>query len=176
MLVKLDRESGRARMIEDSFTPVADGEALPEGAIIVSLKRFRAESDALLARNAPLGVRLETGESPEILTQNLHKFALIVLHVPYFKDGRGFSWARLLRDRLAYKGEIRVTGHFLKDQVAFYARVGVDAFDIAQNIPFAQIEAAFSEISNVYQPANDGRPTIRQLRAAKPRPATISTS
>jgi uncharacterized protein (DUF934 family) len=176
MLVKLDRESGRARMVEDSFTALADGEALPEGAIIVSLKRLQAETDALLTRNVPLGVRLETGESPQILAEHLHKLALVVLHVPYFKDGRGFSWARLLRDRLAYKGEIRVTGHFLKDQIAFYARVGVDAFDIAQNIPFGEIEAAFSEISNVYQPAIDGRPTIRQLRAAKPRPATISTS
>jgi uncharacterized protein (DUF934 family) len=173
MLVKLDRESGRARMVEDSFTAVADGEALPEGALVVSLKRFLAETDALLAREAALGVRLETGESPQVLSEHLGRLALVLLHIPYFRDGRGFSWARLLRDRLAYKGEIRVSGHVLKDQLAFYARVGVDAFDIAQNIPFAQIEMAFSEISNVYQPAIDGRPTIRQLRAGKPRAATI---
>lgn len=173
MLVK--REGGHTRMIEDAFTAVGDEEALPAGAVIVSLKRFLAETDVLLGREIPLGVRLETSETPQLLGEHVHRLALILLHVPYFKDGRGFSWARLSRERLGYKGEIRVSGHFLKDQIAFYARVGVDAFDIAQNIPFAEIEAAFSEISNVYQPAFDGRSTIRELRAAKAR-ATISTS
>ncbi|HEY4264346.1 MAG TPA: DUF934 domain-containing protein [Micropepsaceae bacterium] len=174
MLVKL--EHGRARTVEDLFVAVGDDESLPHGAIVVPLKRFLAETTPLLARETPLGVRLETGDTPQILGEHIHRLALIVLHVPYFKDGRGFSWARLARTRLGYTGEIRVTGHFLKDQMAFYARVGVDVFDIAQNIPFAQIEAAFSEISNVYQPAFDGRATIRELRAAKRAAATISTS
>ena len=122
-------------VVEDAFTNIADGEALPDGAIVVSAKRFLSETDALLARQAPLGVQLETGDSPEQLGPGIHRLALIVLHVPYFKDGRAFSWARLLRTRLGYKGEIRVRGHFLKDQIAFYARVGVDAFDIAPLLP-----------------------------------------
>ncbi|HXJ01698.1 MAG TPA: DUF934 domain-containing protein [Micropepsaceae bacterium] len=162
------------QIIADPFANVADGEALPDGAIIVSLKRFVAETDALLARGAPLGVQLETAESPDRLGPSLHRLATIVLHVPYFRDGRAFSWARLLRTRLGYKGEIRVSGHVLKDQIAFYARVGADAFDLSQNIPLSEIQGAFSEISNFYQPSVDGRPTIRQLRAA--RAATISAS
>jgi uncharacterized protein (DUF934 family) len=174
MLVKLDRR--HARMADDPFTAIGDDDALRPGAIVVSLKRFLAETDALLLRDAPLGVRLETAESPEALGAYIHRLALIVLHVPYFRDGRGFSWARLARTRLGYKGEIRVTGHFLKDQMAFYARVGADAFEIAQNIPFEEIEAAFWEIGNVYQPAFDGRPAIRQLRAARLAAAIISTS
>ena len=178
MLVK--REHDHLRVAEDSFTLVADGEALPDGAAIVSLTRFLAEKDALLARNAPLGVQLETGDSPEKLGADLNHLAAVVLHVPYFKDGRAFSWARLLRTRLGYKGEIRVRGHFLLDQIAFYARVGVDAFDIAQNIGVPAIEAALHEISNVYQPSVDARATIRNLRAAKrpakQSPATIRSS
>ena len=140
------------------------GNPLPDGPGIVSLKRFLAERDALLARAHPLGVRLETGESPEKLRGHLEKLAVVVLHVPTFKDGRAFSWARLLRTRLGYTGEIRLSGHFLLDQIAFYTRVGVDAFDIAQNISLDQIEAALNEISNVYQPSVDGRVTIRDLR------------
>jgi uncharacterized protein (DUF934 family) len=174
MLVK--RDGDHLRMADDSFTLVSDNEALPNSAAIVSLTRFLAEKDQLLVRSAPLGVRLETGDSPEKLGTDLHRLALVVLHVPYFKDGRGFSWARLLRTRLAYSGEIRVTGHFLLDQIAFYARVGVDAFDIAQNIGVPEIEAALHEISNVYQPSVDGRPTIRNLRAGKRPAATISPS
>jgi uncharacterized protein (DUF934 family) len=180
MLVKITRGTGtsqsvHARMADDPFTPVANGETLPQGAIIVTAKRFLAEGDSLLARGTPLGVQLETGESPQMLGDHIAKLAVIVLHVPYFRDGRAFSWARLLRTRLGYTGEIRISGHFLLDQIAFYARVGADAFDMAQNIPAAGVEAALHEISQVYQTAVDGRATIRQLRAAKPRGATIST-
>ena len=100
----------------------------PRRPAIVSLARFQKERDQLLARGEKLGLRLEASESPELIGRDVHKLALILLHVPYFRDGRAYSWARLLRTRLGYKGEIRVTGHVLKDQVAFFARVGVDSF------------------------------------------------
>jgi uncharacterized protein (DUF934 family) len=153
------------RIIEDRFTPVADGEALPDRPVIVSLKRFLAERDHFLASGQPFGVRLESGESPQALQPDLGKLALVALHIPAFRDGRAFSAARLLRTRLGYRNEIRVTGHFLLDQIAFYTRVGVDAFDVAPNISVADIQAALHEISDVYQPSVDGRVTIRDLRA-----------
>src|SRR5215471_10949583 len=152
----------------DGFVDIADGTPLPaEGPVIVSLARYQK------ARDTPLGVRLETAESPELLGEDVHNFALIVLHVPYFKDGRAFSWARLLRTRLGYKGEIRASGHVLKDQIAFFARVGVDSFDLNKSLSAAEIEAARKEISHVYQPSVDGQVTIRELRAHR---ANVSSS
>jgi uncharacterized protein (DUF934 family) len=153
------------RIVEDNFAPAADWEALPDAPVIVSLKRFLAERDHFLAGGRPFGVRLESGESPQSLQPYLGKLAVVVLHIPAFRDGRAFSAARLLRTRLDYKGEIRVTGHFLLDQIAFYTRVGVDAFDVAPNISVADIQTALHEISDVYQPSVDGRVTIRDLRA-----------
>jgi uncharacterized protein (DUF934 family) len=153
------------RIAEDSFTLVANGDQLPDAPAIVSLKRFLAERDQFLVRNQPLGVRLESGESPQELQPYLDKLAVVVLHVPAFRDGRAFSAARLLRTRLGYRHEIRLTGHFLLDQIAFFTRVGVDAFDVAPNISVADIQAALHEISDVYQPSVDGRATIRDLRA-----------
>jgi uncharacterized protein (DUF934 family) len=153
-------------VIDDSFTPVADSDPLPNGPVLVSLKRFQAEKPALLARRTALGVKLETGETPEILAADLRKLALIVFHIPQPRDGRAFSWVRLLRRRLGFRGEVRISGHFLLDQVAFYTRVGADAFDIAQNIPVHSVKAALTEISNVYQPSVDGRQTIWDLREA----------
>jgi uncharacterized protein (DUF934 family) len=161
------------RIVQDSFTPVADGEDLPDAPVIVSLKRLLAEHDRILARQQPLGVRLESGESPQELQPYLPKLALVVLHIPVFRDGRAFSAARLLRTRLGYGGEIRLTGHFLLDQIAFYTRVGVDAFDVAPNISLADIRTALHEISDVYQPSVDGRVTIRDLRAGR---ATVPPS
>ncbi len=152
------------RIVEDAFTAVADAEPLPDAPVIVSLKRFLAERDHIVARDGAFGVRLETGESPQALQPDLGKLAVVVLHIPAFRDGRAFSAARLLRTRLGYKGEIRLTGHFLLDQIAFYARVGVDAFDVAPNISVADVQTALHEISDVYQPSVDGRVTIRDLR------------
>ena len=152
------------RFDHDCHPAPADDAPLGDGAVIVSLKRFLAEKDRLLARGLPTGVRLETSDTPEAIGEDVHRLAVVELHVPYFKDGRAFSWARLLRTRLGYKGEIRVSGHILKDQLAFFRRVGVDAFSLAHAFPLADIEQALGQISNVYQPSVDGRATIRDLR------------
>jgi uncharacterized protein (DUF934 family) len=160
---------------ETPFVLLKDDEPLPaEGSVIVSLARVRKDRDALLARTEPLGLRLEASESPESVGADVYRFALIVLNVPYFRDGRAFSWARLLRTRLGYQGEIRVTGHVLKDQVAFYMRVGVDSFELPRPVTKAEIEAARAEISHVYQHSVDGRVTIWDLRARRRRPPAAS--
>jgi uncharacterized protein (DUF934 family) len=152
---------------DDLYTRIADGAPLEDGPVIVSLTRFLAEKESLLARGEPLGVVLETSESPDALEDAVRKIALIVLDVPHFKDGRAFSYARILRTRLNFQGEIRVTGHVLFDQIAYYARVGVNAFQLSQNLSFDDFNAALREISNVYQPAVDGRETISDLRTGR---------
>lgn len=150
---------------DDAFTVADDDAGLPEGKpVIVSLKRFLAEKDGLLARKAPLGVKLETADSPESLGEDVQRLAVVLIAIPYFKDGRVFSQARVLRTRMHYKGEIRVTGHFLRDQIAFLARVGVDAFDLSQNLSPDDIQAALTEFSGVYQHSVDGKKSIWDLR------------
>jgi uncharacterized protein (DUF934 family) len=151
-----------------SFAVLKDDHPLPaEGAVIVSLSRFRNERDVLLGRAQPLGLRLDAPESPESVGSDIYRFALIVLNVPYFRDGRAFSWARLLRTRFGYQGQIRITGHVLKDQIAFYLRVGVDSFDLPRPVTDAEIEAARAEISHVYQHSVDRRETIWDMRARR---------
>ena len=104
---------------EDAFVALSDDTPLPDGAVLVSLSRFQAERDALVARNAPIGVRLKSDQSPEQLGEDVHRLSLVVLEFPKFRDGRAFSWARLLRTRLGFKGEIRAAGDFLFDQIAY---------------------------------------------------------
>jgi uncharacterized protein (DUF934 family) len=152
---------------EDSFQTVADDAPLPANGTIVSLARFGKERENLLARNAPLGVRLKSDESPEALGEDVHRLSVVVLEFPKFRDGRGFSWARMLRTRLKYQGEIRATGHFLYDQLAYMKRVGIDAFEVRENFTLAEFNRAMGEMSLVYQPSADGRTTIRELRTAR---------
>ena len=147
--------------VEDAFVTVPDGEPLPDGAaVIVGLERYRKERDALLATGTPLGVRLKSSESPESLKDDLPRLAVIALEFPIFRDGRGFSWARMLRTRLGYTGEIRAVGHFLYDQLAFLVRVGFDAFEVRQDFRREDFDRAMREMHYVYQPSVDGRQTI----------------
>ena len=154
-------------LVEDAFVNVGDEEPMPANGTIVSRARFGRDREALLERNAPLGVRLKSEESPESLGQDVHRLSVIVLEFPRFRDGRAFSWARLLRTRLGFKGEIRATGHFLYDQIAFMRRVGIDAFEVRENVTLTEFRRAMDEMTNVYQPSADGRKTIRDLQIGR---------
>jgi len=149
---------------ESAFRHIADEEALPEGAIVVSQKRWHAERDALMSRNAPLGLRLTSDQSPETLGADVHHFAMIELEFPKFKDGRGYSWARLLRQRMDYKGEIRASGDVLRDQWLFMTRCGIDAFEVRPGTRIEDFRTALAEQTLFYQPATDGKPTILEQR------------
>jgi uncharacterized protein (DUF934 family) len=156
--------------IADNFAAVADDAALPSdvekgGAVLVSLARFRRDRDALLARNTPLGVRLQSSENPQMLGSDLHHFALVALEFPKFRDGRAFSWARMLRTRLGFKGEIRAVGDFLYDQINYQHRVGFNAWEVPDNFTIAMFQRALTEMTDVYQPSADNRKTIRELRS-----------
>jgi uncharacterized protein (DUF934 family) len=151
---------------QDVYVRVADDAPLPEGPVLVSLARFQKERDALLARNTPVGIKLQSSENPEALGADVNHFALIALEFPKFRDGRAFSWARMLRTRLGYTGEIRAVGDFLYDQVNYQHRVGFDAWEVPDHFTVEMFTKALTEMTNVYQPSTDGRTTIRQLRAA----------
>jgi uncharacterized protein (DUF934 family) len=150
---------------QDVYAPVADDAALPDGPVLVSLARFQKDREALLARNTPIGVKLRSSENPEILGGDVSHFSLIALEFPKFRDGRAFSWARMLRTRLGFTGEIRAVGDFLFDQVNYQHRVGFDAWEVPDHFTVEMFNRALTEMTNVYQPSTDGKKTIRELRA-----------
>ena len=152
---------------QDGFAPVADDAALPDGAVLVSLARFQKDRDTLLERNTPIGVKLQSHENPEILGADVNRLSLIALEFPKFRDGRAFSWARILRTRLGFTGEIRAVGDFLYDQVNYQHRVGFDAWEVPDHFTLQMFNRALTEMTDVYQPSTDGKKTIRELRAAK---------
>jgi len=149
----------------DSFTAVADDAPLADGPVLVSLARFQKERETLLARNTAIGVRLKSDESPELLGEDVNRLSLVALEFPKFRDGRAFSWARMLRTRLGFTGEIRAVGDFLYDQLAYQHRTGFDAWELPENLTLDDFNRALAEMTNVYQPSADGKKTIRALRA-----------
>jgi len=97
---------------------------------------------------------------------------LVVLDFPKFTDGRAYSQARLLRERLGYQGELRATGAVFLDQLPFLLRCGFDSFGSDQKGFDEALAKARTLFSVVYQPVGDGRATAAELRL-KRRNATV---
>ncbi len=88
------------------------------------------------------------------LSEFLLQQDLIVIHVPVFTDGRGFSYAQTLR-QMGYEGEIRMAGKFGRDQIAYLLRAGADSFVISEHDlqSISDISQAFNALASSY----DGR-------------------
>ena len=152
----------------NDWLTVADGEALPEGKpVVVTLDRWLKERESLIGRNAPLGLRLRSEQSPLAVADDLARFELIVLEFPKFTDGRGYSHARILRQRLGYLGELRAAGNVLRDQYLFMDRCGIDSVELGEAARVPGFLESLGEFSIWYQPAADQRPTVLALRHAK---------
>ncbi len=155
-------------LIDDPWITVDDEGDLGEAShLIVSLERWRAEADGLRRRQGPLGIRLKSDQSPELIASDLDRFEVVALEFPRFTDGRAYSYARLLRERYGYERELRAVGNVLRDQFLFMLRCGFDAFEVAEDSVLEGWRAALGEISVVYQPTADGRSPAHALRAKR---------
>lgn len=142
--------------IEDRFQKLGDDEPLTSGDIIVSLGRLLS-GDLARAGGGRLGVWLEPEDEVEALEGRLGGVDLVALAFPKFRDGRPFTSARLLRERLGFAGEVRAVGDVLRDQAGFMVRCGFDGFAPADGSTAEAWSAAVGRHRHVYQRAADGR-------------------
>jgi uncharacterized protein (DUF934 family) len=153
------------KLVADAFVDASAAAAVPAaGPVIVTVEQWQTQRAELLARGAPLGIRLHSDQSPELIAADLSHFALVALEFPKFRDGRAYSYARLLRERYGFKGELRAVGEVLLEQLFFMLRTGFDAFELQSADPLGDYRTALAEFSVWYQPTGDGRPTAMQLR------------
>ena len=110
--------------------------------------------DAFLDQTNAASVRIEAGDDVRRLGPVLDRVRLVEVDFPRFRDGRGFSSARVLRE-MGYTGEVKATGDVLVDLVYFMRRCGFDSF--APNVAFndADVQAALTRYPYVYQDAAD---------------------
>ncbi len=142
------------RIVDDDWIHVADDAPVPtDGKVFVSLDRWQSERETLVARDGALGVVLPNTVDPRDLESDLAHFAAIAVDFPVYRDGRGFSIARLLRERLKYAGEIRAVGNVLRDQILFMERCGFDAYEVQEGKSLESVLAGFDDFSVTYQDA-----------------------
>lgn len=157
MPTRIKLQADRFVLANDTFTYVEDDQDLPAGDVILSLARFRAEGDRLLSQGRALGVRLTSEEEPEALAADLPRLALVALVFPKFRDGRPYSSARILKERLGFAGELRAVGDVLREQAGFMVRCGFDAFEPADGSTAEDWERASRRFRHVYQRGADDR-------------------
>ena len=146
-------------------TPETYALSLPDAPTLLPLAVWLAHKDEILARKQPVGIWLESNEGPESIANDLKHFTIIGVNFPKFADGRGYSTARLLRERFAYSGEIRALGDVLRDQLFLLRRCGFDAFAVRQDKDIEAALAGLTAFSESYQTAVDQPQPLFRRRA-----------
>jgi uncharacterized protein (DUF934 family) len=152
------------RIIDDSWELLPAGTPIPpSGDVIVTLATWKEWLATPRDRAGKLGLVLHSDELPEEIPE-LERLPLIAIDFPKFVDGRGYSSARLLRERRGYKGELRAVGDVLRDQLFYMARCGIDSFALKAGKDIEGALAAFNDFSIAYQAAaDDPRPLFRRV-------------
>ena len=157
-------------VVDDRWTLLRDAATLadiPDGVpAIVPLALWLAHRDDLLARS-DIGVWLAPNDDPAALATDSALLPLIAVDFPQFTDGRGYSIARLLRDRFGFQGELRAIGDVLRDQLYALAECGFDAFAIRADRNATDALAGLDDFAGVYAPTSrTPQPWFRRRVAA----------
>lgn len=96
-------------------------------------------------------VRLEPADDPATVADRLDRVARVEVNFPKFGDGRGYSIARLLRERYGYKGELRAVGEVVRDHLYYMENVGFDAFLLREGEDPVEALTGFDDFSEAYQ-------------------------
>ena len=136
-------------IIEDAWEPAGADEDTAGPGQILTLEQWQSLDD-----KRGSAVQLEPDHACAPLVDHLQDIALIAINFPVFTDGRGFSYARELRER-GYTGELRAVGQFIRDQLHYLSRCGFDTFQLADESELEAALASLDDFSEHYQASID---------------------
>lgn len=152
-------------VLENKWAIITDYESeLPSGNILIEASHWLENKEALSSRS-DIGLFLNPDTDLSAFGDDLNRFDVIAVNFPAFADGRGYSLARLLKERYAYKGEIRAVGDVLLDQLYFMKRCGFDTFLLKDGLDPEKALEYFSVFSEPYQLAYDVQTPLFRRRA-----------
>lgn len=151
--------------LENKWQVVSDYETeLPEGNILVESAYWLAHKAELATRDG-VSVYLDGDADLEALKDDIAQFDVIAVNFPAFADGRGYSLARLLKERYNYQGEIRAIGDVLIDQLYFMKRCGFDTYLLKDGLEAEKALQYFATFSDPYQLAYDVQTPLFRRKA-----------
>jgi uncharacterized protein (DUF934 family) len=135
--------------VEKEFTELPDSPAL-----LFPLEHFLANPDCVIGK-PEAGVWLDSDQEPSSLAPYIEKLSLIAINFPKFVDGRGYSYARQLRDKYQFQGELRAIGDVLQDQLFYMKRCGFDSFAVREDKNIESATSGLNAFTECYQGATD---------------------
>ena len=158
-MTKIWRETG---FVENDPWVIETDEvkATEEQKPLLGLDELIAKADE--SNDVGLGVLIKPADDVRRLEPYLDRLEIVAVAFPAFNDGRAFSHASLLRQRLGYTNELRAVGDVLIDQVPLMQRVGIDSFAVSNATALKRLsENRLPAIPHHYQPA------VRDAEAGK---------
>jgi len=144
-------------IVTDTLQYVDSREAAMEvdGDVCVPCHVLASGLDGIVRPGRRVGVLAECTRPVFELAPFLPQLDIVVITFAKFGDGRGYSMARLVRDRFGFGGELRARGDVLRDQAFYLRRCGFNAFESKDSSRLPGILKAFEDFRDVYQPASD---------------------
>jgi uncharacterized protein (DUF934 family) len=132
-----------------------NADSIPNGDILLSFEQWQNFAEQLSNHSGSIGVWLEGHAEIEQIIEPLLNLPLIAINFPKFADGRGFSAARLIRERYNYSGELRAIGGFIRDQLYLLKRCGFNAFQFSDENELSDAAESLKDFSENYQVSVD---------------------
>jgi uncharacterized protein (DUF934 family) len=145
----------RDGFIDDTWTFVDDASAIPAGDAIVTLARFLREPRGRERARGRTGVRLGPNDDVRALLGELAGVQLVELVLPKMAEGRPYTQARVLREELAFRGDVRAIGEVRRDLLFFLFRCGVSQALLRDRCEERDAHGSLSTFSVLYQGAAD---------------------
>lgn len=155
-------------IVDNPWRIIANDESLEnkpnETNLIVPLSVWQ-DTEALQQRD-DIGVWIDNDIELEAFAESIIKAPIIAINFPAFMDGRGFSLARLLRERYRYQGEIRTIGHIIRDQLCYLKRCGFNAFSFSdESVDLEASLNSLNDLTEAYQTSVDKPMPLFRRRA-----------
>ena len=131
---------------DNTYQIIGEDGVLPQGDVVLTVEQL----DQLANVSGKKALYLTVDASPETNEFPLDQLDAIFIEFAGFNDGRGYSFAALLR-RQGYQGELRATGDVFKDVLNYMKRAGFDTFIIKEGKDIAEAAAGLNDFKNPYQ-------------------------
>ena len=131
---------------DNTYQVIGEEGVLPQGDVVLTVEQL----DQLAEVSGKKALLVTVDASPETHEFPLDQLDAIFIDFSGFNDGRGYSFAALLR-RQGFQGELRATGDVFKDVLNYMKRSGFDTFVIKEGKDILEAAAGLNDFRNPYQ-------------------------
>ena len=131
---------------DNTYQVIGEDGVLPQGDVVLTVEQL----DQLAEISGKKALLVTVDASPETHDFPLDQLDAIFIDFAGFNDGRGYSFAALLR-RQGFQGELRATGDVFKDVLNYMKRSGFDTFVIKEGKDILEAAAGLNDFRNPYQ-------------------------